>query len=182
MPQSDSATEALNTLREKLRDMFHFSHNDLDFGIFRILKIKRDEVNQFIDEKLPSIVNEVLAEVAETLYDSQLTQVKEYVTEEGGRRQREWLENIAENSQQLIDFLQTEDKEELIAPLETNLDDLKSQLSFRVYNHVYNFFERYYRGGDFGYNDRSTALYKVDYPDEADYNGADTLVPLEMSR
>ena len=42
-------------------------------------------------------------------------------------------ENIAENSQLLIDFLQTEDKEELIAPLETNLDELKSKLAFRVY-------------------------------------------------
>ena len=175
MPQPDPTTEAFNTLREKLRDMFHFAHNDLDFGIFRILKIKRDEVNQFIDEKLPTIVNEVLAEASETLYDNQLMQVKEYVTEEGGRRQREWLENIAENAQQLIDFLQTEDKAELTAPLETDPAKLKSKLTFSVYNHVHNFFERYYRDGDFGYNDRSTALYKVDYPDEADYNGADTL-------
>ena len=175
MLESNPTNEALNTLREKLRDMFHFSHNDLDFGIFRILKIKRDEVNQFIDEKLPSIVNEALAEVADTLYDNQLTKVKEFVTEEGGRRQREWLENIAENSQQLIDFLQTEDQEELISPLETNLDDLKAHLAFRVYNHIHSFFEGYYRDGDFGYNDRSTAHYKVDYPDEIDYNGTDTL-------
>ncbi|MDE0424715.1 MAG: site-specific DNA-methyltransferase [Candidatus Poribacteria bacterium] len=175
MSESNATNEALNTLREKLRDMFHFAHNDLDFGIFRILKIKRDEVNQFIDEKLPSIVNEALEEVADTLYENQLTEVREYVSEEGGRRQREWLENIKENSQLLIDFLQTEDKEELIAPLETNLDELKSKLAFRVYNHVHSFFEGYYRDGDFGYNDRSTALYKVDYPDEADYNGADTL-------
>ena len=175
MLEPNPTTEALNTLREKLRDMFHFSHNDLDFGIFRILKIKRDEVNQFIDEKLPSIVDEALAEVADALYDSQLTKVKEFVAEEGSRRQREWLENIAEHTQPLIDFLQTEDKEELIAPLETNLDELKSKLAFRVYNHVHSFFEGYYRDGDFGYNDRSTTSYKVDYPDEADYNGADTL-------
>ena len=175
MPESNPTTEALNTLREKLRDMFHFAHNDLDFGIFRILKIKRDEVNQFIDEKLPNIVDEALVEVAEALYENQLTEVREYVTEEGGRRQREWLENIAEHTQPLIDFLQTEDKEELIAPLETNLEELKSKLAFRVYNHVHSFFEGYYRDGDFGYNDRSTTSYKVDYPDEADYNGADTL-------
>ena len=175
MPEPNQTIEALNTLREKLRDMFHFSHNDLDFGIFRILKIKRDEVNQFIDEKLTTIVDAVLKEVTNTLYESQLAKVKEFVAEEGGRRQREWLDNIAENSQQLIDFLQTEDKEELVAPLETDPDELKSKLAFRVYNHVHSFFEGYYRDGDFGYNDRSTATYKVDYPDEADYNGADTL-------
>ena len=175
MLESNPTNEALNTLRGKLRDMFHFSHNDLDFGIFRILKIKRDEVNLFIDEKLPSIVDEALTEVADALYDNQLTKVKEFVTEEGGRRQREWLENIAENSQLLIDFLQTEDQEELISPLETNLDDLKAHLAFRVYNHIHNFFERYYRDDDFGYNDRSTASYKVNYPDEANYDGTDTL-------
>ena len=175
MSESNTTTEALNTLREKLRDMFRFARNDLNFGIFRILKIKRNEVNQFIDEKLANIVDEALTEVTKALYESQLTKVKEFVTEEGGRRQKEWLENIAENSQLLIDFLQTEDKEELTAPLETNLDELKSKLAFRVYNHIHSFFEGYYRAGDFGYNDRSTTSYKVDYPDEADYNGADTL-------
>ena len=175
MLESNPTTEALNTLREKLRDMFHFAHNDLDFGIFHILKIKRKEVNQFIDEKLPSIVDKAIEKVTNTLYESQLTKVKEFVAEEGGRKQKEWLENIKENSQQLIDFLQTEDQEELIAPLETTLDDLKAHLTFRVYNHVHSFFEGYYRDGDFGYNDRSTASYKVNYPDEADYNGVDTL-------
>ena len=175
MLESNPTTEALNTLREKLRDMFHFSHNDLDFGIFRILKIKRDEVNQFIEEKLPSIVEEALKEVTNTLYESQLIKVKEFVNEYGSRRDRDRLENIAENFQELIDFLQAEDKEDLIAPLETDPDELKSKLAFRVYNHIHSFFEGYYRDGDFGYNDRSTALYKVDYPDEADYNGADTL-------
>ncbi|MXV75433.1 site-specific DNA-methyltransferase, partial [Candidatus Poribacteria bacterium] len=175
MPESNPTNEALNTLREKLRDMFHFAHNDLDFGIFRILKIKRDEVNQFIDEKLPSIVDKALSGVAQALYDSQLTKVREFVNEYGSKRHRDSLENIAESTQLLIDFLQTEDMEELIAPLETNLDELKSKLAFRVYNHVHSFFEGYYRDGDFGYNDRSTASYKVNYPDEADYNGADTL-------
>ena len=86
--ESNPTTEALNTLREKLREMFHFSHNDLDFGIFRILKIKRDEVNQFIDEKLTTIVDEALSEVADALYDSQLTQVKEFVNEYGSKRDR----------------------------------------------------------------------------------------------
>ena len=53
--------------------------------------------------------------------------------------------------------------------------NLKAHLAFRVYNHIHSFFERYYRDGDFGYNDRSTTQYKVDYPDEANYDGTDTL-------
>ena len=175
MPEPNPTTEALNTLREKLRDMFHFSHNDLDFGIFRILKIKRDEINQFIEEKLPSIVDEALAEGTDILYDSQLTAVKEYVEKEGGATEKGYLNDISGNLQVLIDFLEYKRQDELIAPLQTNPEDLKSKLAFRIYNHVHSFFEGYYRDGDFGYNDRSTALYKLNYPDEADYNGADTL-------
>ena len=175
MLESNASTEALNTLREKFRDMFHFSHNDLDFGIFRILKIKRDEVNQFIDEKLPSIVDKALAEVTDTLYDSQLTAVKEYVKKEGGATEQGYLNDVSGNLQLLIDFLEYKQQDELIPPLQTNPEDLKAHLAFRVYNHVHNFFEGYYRDGDFGYNDRSTAQYKVDYPDETDYDGTDTL-------
>ena len=175
MPESNPTNEALNTLREKLRDMFHFSHNDLDFGIFRILKIKRDEVNLFIDEKLPSIVDEALAEVADALYDNQFAEVKEYIEKEGGPTEQGYLNDIPSNLQLLIDFLEYKRQDELIAPLQANPEDLKSKLAFRVYNHIHSFFEGYYRDGDFGYNDRSTAQYKVDYPDEADYDGTDTL-------
>ena len=175
MLESNPTTEALNTLRAKLRDMFHFSHNDLDFGIFRILKIKRDEINQFIDEKLPSIVDEALTKVTGTLYDSQLTAVKEYVKKEGGATEQGYLNDVSGNLQLLIDFLEYKQQDELIPPLQTNPADLKSKLAFRVYNHIHSFFEGYYRDGDFGYNDRSTAQYKVDYPGEADYDGTDTL-------
>ena len=175
MPESNPTTDALNTLREKLRDMFHFAHNDLDFGIFRILKIKRDEVNQFIDEKLPTIVDEALAEVTDSLYNSQLAEVKEYVEKEGGATEQAYLNDVPGNLQLLIDFLEYKQQDELIAPLQTDPEDLKSKLAFRVYNHIHSFFEGYYRDGDFGYNDRSTAHYKVNYPDESDYNGADTL-------
>lgn len=168
-------TEALNTLRNKLREMFHFAQNELDFGIFRILKLKRAEVSRFVDEALPNIVENALDDVTSTLWESQLVQLKEYVQEEGGRRQREWLDDIPENRQNLMKFLREEERDDLGAPLETEPNTLKMKLAAGVYNHIYNFFERYYRDGDFGYNDRSTALYQVDYPDEADYAGTDTL-------
>ncbi len=173
--QPNPTTEALNILRNKLREMFHLAQNELDFGIFRILKIKRAEVNRFIDDALTDIVENALAQVTGTLWDSQLGELKEYVREEGGRRQREWLEAIPENRQNLINFLQEEERGDLGAPLETGPGALKAKLAAGVYNHIHNFFERYYRDGDFGYNNRSTALYQIDYPNEADYAGTDTL-------
>ncbi len=173
--EENNTTEAFNTLCEKLREMFQFSHTDLDFGIYRILKIKRKEVDQFIDEKLTAIVDEALTDVAEKLYDHRLIQVKEYVQEHGSRKLGECFDDIPGQAQTLIEFLQGEDKEELTAPLKTDPGELKAQLAFKVYNHVHSFFEGYYRDGDFGYNDRSTAQYKVEYPDETDYNGTDIL-------
>jgi len=175
IPQPNPTDEALNALREKLREMFHFAQNDLDFGIFRILKIKRDSVNRFIDEKLTDIVDEALAGITAALYDSQLNEVKRYIEKEGGATEKGSLADFSANYQLLIDFLTYKRQDELIALLQVDPAALKSKLTFRVYNHVHNFFERYYRDGDFGYNDRSTALHKVDYPDEADYSGTDTL-------
>ena len=175
LDKNNPTTEALNTLREKLREMLQFAHSDLDFGIFRILNLKSDEVNQFINEKLTTIVDKALTDVAETLHETQLTQVKDYVNEYGGKRIKECLENVVKEAQTLIEFLQSEDKEELTTPLKTDPDKLKAQLAFKVYNHIHSFFEGYYRDGDFGYNDRSTAQYKVNYPDETDYNGSDVL-------
>lgn len=173
--QPSPTTDALNTLRDKLREMFHFAQNELDFGLFRILKLKRAEVNRFIDDELPDIVENALADVTAPLWESQFAKPKEYVQYEGGRRQREWLGDIPENRQNLIKFLREEEREELVAPLETDPGTLQMKLATGVYNHIHNFFERYYRDGDFGYNDRSTALYQVDYPGEADYAGTDIL-------
>ena len=175
MSEINRTTEALNNLREKLREMFQFSNSDLDFGIFRILKIKRNEINLFIDKKLTSIVEKALSEVTEQLYDSQLREVKEYIEKEGGTTEKEYLFNISEHQLPLINFLTYKKQNHLIAPLETDPAQLEAQLAYRVYNHIHNFFESYYRDGDFGYNDRSTAQYKVHYPDETDYNGTDTL-------
>ena len=173
--QPNPTTEALNTLHDKLREMFHFAQNELDFGIFRILKLKHAEVNRFIDDELIDIVENALAEVTGTLWDSQLGEVKEFVQEEGGATEHGYLDDIAENRQQLINFLTYKQREDLVAPLESDPGALKEKLAAGVYNHIHNFFERYYRDGDFGYNDRSTALYQVDYRDEADYTGTDIL-------
>lgn len=175
LDEKNPTIEALNALRGKLREMFQFSRTDLDFGIFRILKIKREEVNQFIEEKLTTIVEDILSEVTDKLYDSQLTEVKEYIEKEGGSTEKAYLNDISANQLNLIEFLTYKKQDHLLVPLQTDPDKLKSQLAYKVYNHIHSFFEGYYRDGDFGYNDRSTAQYKVNYPDETDYNGSDVL-------
>ncbi len=40
-----------------LKDLFQFDSSDLDFGIYRILNYKRKEINDFIQNILPNIVD-----------------------------------------------------------------------------------------------------------------------------
>ena len=40
---------AFEQLTEFLKEMFQFDANDLDFGIFKILRLKRRYIEQFID-------------------------------------------------------------------------------------------------------------------------------------
>jgi adenine-specific DNA-methyltransferase len=49
---------ALEKFKELLGDVFQFESSDLDFGIYRILNYKRDEVEKFINQKLPQIIED----------------------------------------------------------------------------------------------------------------------------
>src|ERR1700687_2211862 len=56
MPMPDRPLARLQVL---LRDLFQFDYADLDFGIYRLLRLKREEVEAFLTEQLPRRVDEV---------------------------------------------------------------------------------------------------------------------------
>jgi adenine-specific DNA-methyltransferase len=39
-----------------LKELFQFEASDLDFGIYRILNYKREQIKDFIENRLPKIV------------------------------------------------------------------------------------------------------------------------------
>jgi hypothetical protein len=57
-------TDNQKKLMNILREMFQFDQADLDFGIYRIMRMKRDEINRFIEEELPAQITEGLSELA----------------------------------------------------------------------------------------------------------------------
>ena len=57
-------TENQKKLLNILREMFQFDQSDLDFGIYRIMRMKRDEVSRFIEEELPAQITAGLQELA----------------------------------------------------------------------------------------------------------------------
>ena len=42
-------TQAYDRLKALLGELFQFDREDLDFGIYRIMNQKRDEVSKFLD-------------------------------------------------------------------------------------------------------------------------------------
>ena len=59
-----SLTENQKKLMDKLTEMFQFDQADLDFGIYRIMNYKRDEIRRFLENDLMSQISEKLAVLA----------------------------------------------------------------------------------------------------------------------
>lgn len=173
-------SDTFEALRTHLREMFQFENSELDFGIYKMLKLKQRDIERFIDEDLPALVVKALQEV-ETLQQQQsAAKVKAYVMEKGGEDEAGLLDDITQNRAAIEDFIRFKSPEHepiLLAKLDVAAatNGTAEQLETRIYNHILRFFQRYYRDGDFGYNDRSIQSYQVDYPAEAAYDGSDVL-------
>lgn len=115
-----------------LNQMFEMDKSDLDFGIYRILNIRRDEIQKFFREGLPRQITETLAPFAQGNKD-------------------ELRQKIAEIEKQAAEFGTSPENNpkynELKAQLQQGTD--LSALESDVYSALYNFFSRYYDEGDF---------------------------------
>ena len=105
---------------------------DLDFGIYRIMNQKREQVMDFINHKLPKDIKDILAQ----------TQSKDSVDI------RAELDKTIKSAQDLgIDPNNIEKVIELRAQLENTIDT--NALEQEIFSHLASFFKRYYKSGDF---------------------------------
>lgn len=118
--------------KKVLREVFMLDHAELDFGIYRVMNQKRNEIETYLNELLAKQVIEVL-------------------TANAGSRRTELqtkLDNAIKNAKDLgIAPEQSPKVKELISQMEDigTMEDLENS----VYNHLAIFFSRYYDGGDF---------------------------------
>lgn len=119
-------------LISKLREMFQMDQADLDFGIYRIMNAKRDEISQFLEQDL-------LPTLRTTLQEFQPAGLAE--------KQKELADAIANAKKLKIDPDSLEVVQQLKAELAEggDLDRMEDQ----VYSDLYTFFSRYYQDGDF---------------------------------
>jgi adenine-specific DNA-methyltransferase len=172
---------SIKDLKFFLKEMFQFNSNDLDFGIYKIYNLKRKEIENFIEGKdqqcLEPIINKTLELVSNIEKTVELTSLTTYLKK---FNQESLVNDPAGNFQkieQLILQFGADDieKDSLIATLNTSTKEfnITDEIKDKIYNHILGYFEMYYSNGDFGYNNRSSNIYKVPY--EADYDGNDTM-------
>ena len=130
------ANEINNTsyqkLKNVLKEVFQLDQADLDFGIYRIMNQKRDDITDFLDNRLLPQVKDILAKNSNG--DNAKTQ-KDLDT---AIEQAKGL-GIDPNSLPKVQELQKK-----LANL-TSTEILEQE----VYSHMANFFKRYYKDGDF---------------------------------
>ena len=121
-----------------LENIFELDKSDLDFGIYRIMNIRRAEIEKFFKEGLPQRINETLAPFAGADSATIRKRMTEIETSLGGV---EFIAQMPASVPMVAEY------NELKKKLTEGVDI--SALESDVYSALYSFFSRYYDDGDF---------------------------------
>ena len=120
-------------LIKKLKELFQLDQPDLDFGFYRVMHAKAEQVGIFLDKDLLKIISDAFGQVDDTRkaqlqaeYEKAIETAKEFG---------------APNPQE------TDGVKKAKAALDAAKDTVNTE--GEIYDHLYRFFERYYDGGDF---------------------------------
>lgn len=131
--------ERLDRFVKLLKEFFELDKSDLDFGIYRVMNLRKTKIESFLTERLPQMVEETLAPFAQGSKEkirAEMTQIEENAA--GMGMTVDVLLDTAPQKQRYI-ILQKQLAEGAdLAALETD-----------VYSALYSFFNRYYEEGDF---------------------------------
>ena len=123
----------LEKFRDLLRELFQLDQADLDFGIYRIMNTKRDEILRFLDKDLLPQVKAAFAEYQSADKSALQAQLDQAV-------------NKAKDLGADADSMPV--VQELRQKIATEAVDIAA-LGNTVFSHLFNFFRRYYQDGDF---------------------------------
>lgn len=130
------ATSYYDSFIKKLEEVFMMDHAELDFGIYRIMNQKRNDIKQFLEKDLLPQVKKILAENAGGASDADKSRLATLQQQLGSD-----IDSLPETIPMVREYKQ------LKAKLEQSADT--EALENEVYSHLTTFFGRYYDGGDF---------------------------------
>lgn len=122
---------AYEKLKKQLYSMFEMDKAELDFGIYRIINQKREEITKFLDIDLLPQVQSELSKLQNKEINKLENELKEHVA------QLEKLGAEIKSNKKVIE-------------LEAKLKDYSiEKTEIEIYSDLLNFFKRYYDSGDF---------------------------------
>ena len=155
-------------LQELLQQLFRADDADLDFGIYRIINYRRDQIQAFIDEELPARINEILDANSEAESERQeMVTLTQQISQTLGNNVLDadgnLVNEIYRETPLVRQYLET--REQLGSP------QSRYQRADAIFNHLYTFFSRYYEEGDFIPRRRysQTERYAIPYNGEEVY-------------
>ena len=138
-PQNDRPSgavgEKFELLMDLLRELFQLDKGDLDFGLYRVMNLKAAEIEAFLSgDLLPQARKNLWRLTADRVEELESELEKKLVSYNRDGMDRETVEEIpwVRNKR---------------AELKTARDGAATE--GHIYNHLYQFFSRYYDGGDF---------------------------------
>jgi len=162
----DACGNSLAKFQDLLRILFQFDCVDLDFGIYRILNYKRDQLEAFITERLPQTVGEAFAGYAAATSEGvakEAEEVKQQIV-------TDWGPESFDGTGQLKSEIRDKPIGKKYTALQerVKLSKVPEELETRIYNDLHTFFSRYYEDGDFIAKRRygRTETYSVPYNGE----------------
>ena len=120
----------------KLQEIFMMDHAELDFGIYRIMNQKREEINHFLQvDLLPQVKQALQGDAGNT------QQAKQRMAEIEQMFAGMDIETLPDSNPNVAEY------KKLKAQLAQggNAEDMEGE----VFSHLVTFFSRYYDGGDF---------------------------------
>jgi len=140
-------SENLMKLQGLFRELFQLDMADLDFGLYRLFNIKRHEIENFLTKQLPKEVDEKF----QILTEQDKADYREYLEKLEGKIKDDFPPdtllangdvNPAYRDAPLVKrYLDQKERIERI--------DASEEQKADVFNHLFNFFSRYYDEGDF---------------------------------
>jgi len=133
-------------VRRLLRELFQFDAQDLDFGIYRILNFRRKEIERFIEKDLIEAVEAEFKEYAKAGMVELQREVDRLKTE----IIRDFGEGTIDAQGRAVRYEDAKKVQEYVKKVEElkSAEVSEAQMN-EVFNHVYEFFSRYYDKGDF---------------------------------
>ena len=140
-------TADLNRFRSLIRSLFEFDSSELDFGVYRILKEKRGVIDEFLNKRLPEIVDEAFDEyqsVGLEILSRRLEELQSDVRRTLGADSIDGRGDLRSEFHHVpvgVRYLGVQ--------AELQESQLSDSAKTAIYSYLFTFFSRYYDEGDF---------------------------------